>query len=247
MRNSPPFRAEHIGSLLRPRALLEARDKHAKGGLSAQALAMAEDQAIREAIALQERVGFKLVTDGEFRRSSYHSFFFASWETSPLTPLRGRFRRQGRATGCGDQKQAALEQTHPCRRFRLPQTALHFPAEDHDSRPLRAAFPRRGCRGKSARLQRRRRILGRRRAGVSRRIAGWRAIASPRPPIKRRRGFSRSLCDVRNRVVGMLVQRYRLRTFRRDIRRPSRWYELFGRRPKVEVFEYSPHDCRIVN
>lgn len=76
MDHPPPFRAEHIGSLLRPWALLAARAEFAKGGLSAQALAGAEDQAIRTAIALQQRSGFKLVTDGEFRRSSYHSYFF---------------------------------------------------------------------------------------------------------------------------------------------------------------------------
>ena len=76
MPQSPPFRAEHIGSLLRPRALLDARRKHAAGDLSAEALALTEDQAIGEAIALQQRAGFKLVTDGEFKRRSYHGFFF---------------------------------------------------------------------------------------------------------------------------------------------------------------------------
>jgi 5-methyltetrahydropteroyltriglutamate--homocysteine methyltransferase len=77
MPHSPPFRAEHIGSLLRPRALLEAKKNHAAGSLSAEGLALAEDQAIGEAIALQQRAGLKLVTDGEYRRRSYHSFFFS--------------------------------------------------------------------------------------------------------------------------------------------------------------------------
>lgn len=74
----PPFRAEHIGSLLRPAKLLRERARFANGEIAAAALAVAEDEAIREAIRLQERIGFKFVTDGEFRRRSYHSFFYAA-------------------------------------------------------------------------------------------------------------------------------------------------------------------------
>ncbi len=73
----PPFRAEHIGSLLRPASLLDLRRRHAAGQASAQALKAAEDEAIREAVALQERVGLRVATDGEFRRASYHSFFYS--------------------------------------------------------------------------------------------------------------------------------------------------------------------------
>jgi len=72
----PPFRAEHIGSLLRPRALLDQRAKFARGEIGRDALTAAEDQAIKDALALQERVGLKFATDGEFRRRSYHSFFY---------------------------------------------------------------------------------------------------------------------------------------------------------------------------
>jgi len=73
---NPPFRAEHIGSLLRPKSLLDQRARFARGEISRDALAVAEDVAIREALALQERVGLKFATDGEFRRRSYHSFFY---------------------------------------------------------------------------------------------------------------------------------------------------------------------------
>ena len=73
----PPFRAEHIGSLLRPASLLDLRRKHLSGQASEEILRAAEDAAIREAVALQERVGLRLATDGEFRRHSYHSYFFA--------------------------------------------------------------------------------------------------------------------------------------------------------------------------
>ena len=73
----PPFRAEHIGSLLRPAELLELRQRHAAGAATADELRAAEDAAIRAAVAMQERVGLRVVTDGEFRRHSYHSYFFA--------------------------------------------------------------------------------------------------------------------------------------------------------------------------
>ncbi len=73
----PPFRADHIGSLLRPASLLELRRKHRFGQISDAHMRQAEDAAIAEAVALQERVGLRLATDGEFRRGSYHSYFFA--------------------------------------------------------------------------------------------------------------------------------------------------------------------------
>jgi 5-methyltetrahydropteroyltriglutamate--homocysteine methyltransferase len=72
----PPFRAEHIGSLLRPPSLLELRADFSAGKISRAALTAAEDRAIGEAVAFQDGVGLKLATDGEFRRRSYHSFFY---------------------------------------------------------------------------------------------------------------------------------------------------------------------------
>jgi 5-methyltetrahydropteroyltriglutamate--homocysteine methyltransferase len=73
----PPFRAEHIGSLLRPAKLLELRARFGRGEIGREALAAAEGEAIKDALALQERVGLRLATDGEFRRRSYHSFFYS--------------------------------------------------------------------------------------------------------------------------------------------------------------------------
>ncbi len=75
-REKPPFRAEHIGSLLRPKALLAQRERFARGEISQAELTAAEDAAISDAVALQERVGLRFATDGEFRRRSYHSFFY---------------------------------------------------------------------------------------------------------------------------------------------------------------------------
>jgi 5-methyltetrahydropteroyltriglutamate--homocysteine methyltransferase len=74
-RTSPPFRADHVGSLLRPPALLAARSRFAAGELSAAALREAEDEAIRAAVAMQEDVGLRVATDGELRRQSWHMDF----------------------------------------------------------------------------------------------------------------------------------------------------------------------------
>ena len=75
-REQPPFRAEHIGSLLRPAALLRQRARFARGEISQTDLTEAENAAISQAIALQERLGLRFATDGEYRRRSYHSFFY---------------------------------------------------------------------------------------------------------------------------------------------------------------------------
>ena len=74
-RTKPPFRADHVGSLLRPPELLKARDDFAAGAIDAPALRAIEDTAIREAVRRQEEVGLRAVTDGEFRRASWHMDF----------------------------------------------------------------------------------------------------------------------------------------------------------------------------
>jgi methionine synthase II (cobalamin-independent) len=72
----PPFRADHVGSILRTAPLKEARLKHAKGEIDAAALKKVEDQEIEKIVKKQEEVGLKLATDGEFRRSWWHFDFF---------------------------------------------------------------------------------------------------------------------------------------------------------------------------
>src|SRR5215470_653209 len=74
-RTSPPFRADHVGSLLRPARLRQARDDLAAGKITAGQLRAVEDEAIRGAVALQREVGLRSVTDGEFRRGSWHMDF----------------------------------------------------------------------------------------------------------------------------------------------------------------------------
>src|ERR1700689_2500307 len=74
-RATPPFRADHVGSLLRPPELLVARDEFAAGRIDAVQLATVEDFAIRDAVRLQEEVVLQSATDGEFRREQWHADF----------------------------------------------------------------------------------------------------------------------------------------------------------------------------
>jgi 5-methyltetrahydropteroyltriglutamate--homocysteine methyltransferase len=74
-RTSPPFRADHVGSLLRPPELLKAREDFTEARIDADELRGIEDEAIREVVRKQEEVGLQSATDGEFRRASWHMDF----------------------------------------------------------------------------------------------------------------------------------------------------------------------------
>lgn len=74
-RLSAPFRADHVGSFLRPPALIEARDRFQRGEIDAAALRGIEDEAIAGVVAFQEGLGFKAITDGEYRRKFFHTDF----------------------------------------------------------------------------------------------------------------------------------------------------------------------------
>ena len=79
-RARPPFRADHVGSLLRPPALAQARTAFADGRITARELRAAEDDAIRDAVSAQREAGLRSVTDGEMRRRSWHMDFIAQIE-----------------------------------------------------------------------------------------------------------------------------------------------------------------------
>jgi len=81
----PPFRADHVGSLLRPQELHAARAKHKKGEISAEELRKIQDKAIREVVNLQESIGLQAVTDGEFRRDWWHIDFIHNFDGVDLT------------------------------------------------------------------------------------------------------------------------------------------------------------------
>jgi methionine synthase II (cobalamin-independent) len=88
----PPFRADHIGSLLRPLALRQAFRDHAAKRIDDNAFAQIQEQCIRDAVKMQEDVGLKVVTDGEFRRGSYWSRFVERVEGFVIKPAVFKFR-----------------------------------------------------------------------------------------------------------------------------------------------------------
>ena len=113
-RTSPPFRADHVGSLLRPAELHEARAKAKRGEITPEQLRALQDKHIREAVAKQESVGMQVVTDGEFRRDWWHIDFIHGFdgvelaagdaygdakfknteEQPPFMTVKGRIRRR---------------------------------------------------------------------------------------------------------------------------------------------------------
>jgi len=74
-RTKPPFRADHVGSLLRPAALKDARIKFARGDISGSDLKATEDYEVKKVIARQEEIGLQSITDGEYRRAWWHFDF----------------------------------------------------------------------------------------------------------------------------------------------------------------------------
>ena len=142
----PPFRAEHIGSLLRPPALLAARQAVEEGRLSAEGLRAEEDRHIRDAVRLQEQIGLEVVTDGEYRRGIFFGHFGAavsgftemeaemSFRDAGGAPMRYRaavvtgrlVRRRGIAT---DEFRFVRSRTQ-----RTPKVTLPSPSSQHFNR-----------------------------------------------------------------------------------------------------------------
>ena len=84
----PPFRADQVGSLLRPKELAEARRNFKQGKLDAKSLKAIEDRSIRDAVSKQESIGLESITDGEFRRDWWHLDFMSQLDgvTSVVNP-----------------------------------------------------------------------------------------------------------------------------------------------------------------
>ena len=85
MSERPPFRADHVGSLLRPAELHAARGKAKAGAISAAELREVEDRLIRAAVARQESIGLRLATDGEYRRDFWHLDFLRQLDGVGIT------------------------------------------------------------------------------------------------------------------------------------------------------------------
>ena len=124
MLENPPFRADHVGSLLRPAALHAARADHAAGKIDADELRALEDDAIRDVVAMQRDVGLRSATDGEFRRTSWHMDFIYSLGgiTQSDDSIKVEFRN---ADGSIEFSTPALRVSGP---IRLPETIFgdHF-------------------------------------------------------------------------------------------------------------------------
>jgi 5-methyltetrahydropteroyltriglutamate--homocysteine methyltransferase len=88
----PPFRADHVGSLLRPAALRQAFRRQATGDIAERAFADIQDAAIRDVVTMQEEVGLRVVTDGEFRRGSYWGRFVERIDGFAIRPALLKFR-----------------------------------------------------------------------------------------------------------------------------------------------------------
>ena len=116
-RRTPPFRADHVGSLLRPPWLHAARAQRAAGTISAEELRAVEDRAVREAVALQQEAGLQSVTDGEFRRATWHMDF--------IYQIGGVVRAPGHLTSTFRNAEGVIEFTSPAIRVNRKVTMDH--------------------------------------------------------------------------------------------------------------------------
>ncbi len=91
-RTKPPFHADHVGSLIRPDALIAARERTEKGDMSAAELQSIQHAAIRDVVRMQEELGLKVVTDGEFNRHSWHRDFMLKFTNVKLVPSKMKVR-----------------------------------------------------------------------------------------------------------------------------------------------------------
>ena len=152
---APPFRADHVGSLLRPPALKEARQRHAEGALDAAGLAAVEDREIERVIEKQQELGLRGITDGELRRSWWHLDFL--WGLDGIaehqadfgigfvgaTPRTAGVRVDGKIGFSG----------HPMlEHYRFLQRTRRRRAEAHDSGAVGAAGKARAAADRRARL-----------------------------------------------------------------------------------------------
>ena len=133
-RTEPPFRADHVGSLLRPPELLEARADHAAGTIDAARVARrSRTTAIREAVRMQEAVGLQSATDGELRRGSWHMDFI--YQLGGVEKLASDLVVEFKNRGGDDQLHAGVDARRCARAARAHdlRRRLHVPARQrHD-------------------------------------------------------------------------------------------------------------------
>ncbi len=193
-RTSPPFRADHVGSFLRPARLHDARQQRADGAISAEQLRAVEDEAVRQVVALQREAGLRSVTDGEFRRATWHMDFV--YQIGGISKVPGRLL----STFHNEQGDIAFtpDAIHVTRRLSMDKTifgdGLRVPAvgrrglraQADDSRALDGPLPVRhpGGRGRVG-VPGRGGVLGRSGGGVPRRGPAARRPGLPVPAARR--------------------------------------------------------------
>jgi 5-methyltetrahydropteroyltriglutamate--homocysteine methyltransferase len=111
----PPFRADHVGSLLRPAALRQAFRSHAENAIGDDEFARVQDRCVRDAVRMQEKIGLEVVTDGEFRRGSYWGRFVERTEGLEVRPALLKFRDDHghEVVFTAPYATATLRRTHP--------------------------------------------------------------------------------------------------------------------------------------
>ncbi len=149
-RTKPPFRADHVGSLIRPDALIKAREAAERGEIAPAELADIQHDAIRDVVRLQEELGLRLATDGEYNRTFWQRDFLLKFRNveQVASKLTVRFHS---AAGARDHsppslqrdRQACAAERHFCRRFQVPQIGRARHGENHHSVADHDAFSRR--------------------------------------------------------------------------------------------------------
>jgi 5-methyltetrahydropteroyltriglutamate--homocysteine methyltransferase len=114
-RTVPPFRADHVGSLIRPDALIAAREKAERGELARSELTRIQEEAIRDVVRLQESIGLRLVTDGEYNRGSWQRDFLLRFDNVALIPSRLTVRFHT-AAGASERAPPSLQVTGKLKR-----------------------------------------------------------------------------------------------------------------------------------
>jgi hypothetical protein len=152
--HDPPFRADHVGSLLRPPELLKARADRAAGKISVEELRAIEDSSIREVVAFQESVGLQSITDGEYRREIFYSDFYfrglgggtVAYDPSSIDEVYFIDREGHKLPLLVPRVQARMRWhacSHPRGRLQISACGNQKNAEDHDSIANHHPLPRR--------------------------------------------------------------------------------------------------------
>ena len=158
----PPFRADHVGSLLRPPELKRAREEFKVETCRAQASRKSKNAAIRKAVALQEAAGLQSVTDGEFRRAFWHVDFLTGFDGIVATQGQYALKFHGEG-GAESETKSMMVVTGKVKRteagdggpFRVPQIASRKKRQALHPRPDLPAHARRAPRGQRRGLSRR--------------------------------------------------------------------------------------------